>query len=152
MDPKTSPEPPTTIALEPAFTVSLPSRGRTFLVESIDSTAILRMNVDRIDNTPEAAQRLLTDLRETMKHLDPKLERVVLSLENVEYIGLSTVGVLLEIHQGAHPHHHRFPPIAIADLQRQPQEKLHLTRLDTLIPTFATTAEAIADRGWPKPT
>jgi len=150
MKPETSPIAETADSSEATLATPLRSGGRLVLVESVNSTVVLKMNADRIDNTPEAAIRLLKEIRTTLEHLEPKPERVVLSLRDLDYLGLSAVGALLEIHQGSQPQHRRFPPFAIADLEEQPREKLRMTRLDTVIPTFNTAAEAIENTSWPK--
>lgn len=150
MKPEISPTTETAHSHDATLASPLQSGGRLIVIESVDSTVVLKMNADRIDNTPEAAVRLLKEIRTTLEHLQPKPERVVLSLRDLDYLGLSAVGALLEIHQGSQPQHGRFPPFALADLEEQPREKLRMTRLDTIIPTFNTIAEAIENTSWPK--
>jgi anti-anti-sigma factor len=125
-------------------------KERTILIESVDSTAVLRIHpgVTHLENTPDVAANLLTELTQTISSLEPKPERVVLNMQGVDYMGLSSVGVLFQIHQISKKG--EGPAIALVGLEGQPATKLQMTRLDRIIPCFKDVAEAIESPQWPK--
>lgn len=129
---------------------SAPLRLSSTLLEvrSSGPTTVIgfRPEVHDLSNREEVSTLLLRELTGTLHSLEPRPERVILSLEGIQYLGSNPIAVIFEVHSGSRADPPRYPPIALADVAAEPLRKINTVGLSKVIPTYPTVADALNTR------
>lgn len=109
-----------------------------------NGTAIIQLNPEILSLREDSsiAERF-RDAAQGIADSDPDITRVLFNLRGLEFLGADSMGVFITLH---HRGKQNWPTIAVCGLEGSVAEKFRITRLDRLIPTFPTEADAMSAR------
>lgn len=121
---------------------SIQCNGNLVFYSIEGNTALVQLNADVLSLDEEAG--IAARFREavsTVADAEPVVERVVLNLRGLEFIGAEPIGALISMHNAGKQG--KGARLALSNLEPPVAEKLTLTRLDRLFTIFSEAVEAL---------